>query len=245
MVLCAVRAIWANPRYEWAYRRFAYFDLHAGPGLDEGGNAGSPLVVLERARALAVPLDAVLFEQDHERAEHLGACMAARGRGEMVLVHPGRCEDGLGPAIDALSARARLSAVYGLVYADPTTVVPWPTLVLAARRLERADILISLPAATEKRLLGAGLIEPADALRAALGKINKRRWFIRTLMRHHQFTFLLGTNYADMKDIKRIGLVPLESEQGQRLFTKAAYTHAEGPAQGPWQQLALPGWATQ
>ncbi len=50
---------------------YLYFDLHAGPGIDDVGDWGSPKIILEEARAHDVIVEAHLFEQNAQTALRL------------------------------------------------------------------------------------------------------------------------------------------------------------------------------
>src|SRR5262249_30357808 len=58
-------------RRPWASNRsFCYVDLNAGPGL-VNGRPGSPLVFLNQAAELGVPVEAWLCEQDQDSLQRL------------------------------------------------------------------------------------------------------------------------------------------------------------------------------
>lgn len=225
MVVCAARKV--QDKHPWAYERLLCADLMAGPGLDDDGDAGSPCILLDTVRAHAAQAQLWFCEDNRERGQRLLQVMSPQQGSSSfpVEVCLEDCRRAFPRYLDTLGQTWPLERVFGLIYADPTTEAPWETLAYAARALRRVDILISLPACTIKRVVGTH--GPSGAhlpLPAGMGMVQKDVWLIRELVGRHQWTFLLGTNYPDMHECKRIGLVRLDSPHGQRIWDRACLT---------------------
>lgn len=229
MVMCAAReAMGKHP--DWATAPFLLADLFAGPGVDDDGDTGSPLILLDAATAHLAAVECWLFENHALRGSRLE--MTVYGMPGPAQVRPivfvADCQGAFPPAMADMIRRHRASKVYGLLYADPTGEMPWTLIADAAARLPRVDILLSLQATTVKRLHGVWP-ESKPSLEAALGGIAKTHWLVRELHGPYQWTFLLGTNYPGYArwGMKRIGLVPVDSADGQRIIERAYLTADE------------------
>lgn len=209
------------------HRRFhrhpVYVDLTAGSGVVDGAD-GSPLVVLETARRLGIPVDAYLIEQNPGAVAELRRHLAQRGLRATVLEgdHLTRWTD----VERALGARSAWSV--GLVYLDRNgSDQPWDLLGRIARVCPRLDILVSLGAAYRKwqasqgRGDGTGLLERLSA-------IGKEHILIRRPVGHGQWTLVLLSN-ADflLGRFGRQGFRPLASPEGRAVAEALALTKDE------------------
>ena len=59
--------------------------------------------------------------------------------------------------------------------------------------------------------------------------IPKKYWLIRNALKNNswQWTFLLGTNWTDFPEFKKIDMVKLDSSKGQAFFEKLNLTSKE------------------
>lgn len=230
MVMCAAREV--RKKHTYYSDVFLCADLFAGPGCDEDGDEGSPLVLLQAAEEhLGAGVRFEFFEKDGDRAARLHAHTAfalQRFTDASLRVTACDCQDGFRSAIQQMRQEGlRLRHMLGLVYVDPTSLIPWPLLQEIAQQLPRVDIVISMPATTLKRVRGAFDGRNDPRLCDALTTIEKTRWFIRSLIGRHQWTLLLGTNYANMRTLHRIRMVDCATDAGKRVLRQASYTHGE------------------
>jgi len=88
-------------------------------------------------------------------------------------------------------------------------------------------VLFNFSAANIKRTLKCSLTKENRNLRELFSVVNKTHWLIREPYYKHQWSFLLGTNWASFPAYKSIGLYSIDSKEGQEILEKLIYTKEE------------------
>ena len=215
-------------RHEWADGTYRYFDLTAGPGRGPDGEPQSPLQFVRAAARAGIDWRAVFVERSPETYRRLNESLPTSW--PCVRVVQGDSRDLLTGLLVQELPRARPN-YYGLVYFDPVPGVEMFEVIgrlgeafRSLRQLARVDVLMYVSATTIKRLRECC----GQTLRGLLAGLGKRHWFARdTYDSRHQWTFLLGTNWPDMKEYGRIRLFSIDREPGATLFDRLDLTDAE------------------
>lgn len=214
-------------KYPYSENCYLYFDINPG----DGGETGkSPVIAVNLLHQLKLPYKAIFTEQNPTNAEKLTEKFADNND---VTIEQGDHNDIIPRYIKRppiYDSKGKTEFVFGSLYADPTgTEPPWSLLQLFADRYPRIDLIIHLSATNYKRKRGEaktrGVALPN--LQDCIKDIPKRYWIIREPESMHQWTFLIGINWKDYPDYKRLGFVKLESRRGQAVFEKLVYTKRE------------------
>lgn len=222
-------------RRGWAYPRYVYVDLTAGPGVVQGIE-GSPLLFLSEARRQDLAHQALLIDQDTATVAALTAEVERRGleAGCTLLVgdNAERVED-----VVALLER-RADDVYGLAYADPNGgELPWAALRRIGWTFDRLDLLVYASATGKKRLRGSGTGEPTYLLDRLAG-LHKKHVLLRTPAGAHQWTFALLTNWDGLLGkFGREGFHAITTPTGREIAERLNFSIPEQRAR---RQAALP-----
>lgn len=237
------------PRARYTYH---YLELNAGPGLWCHPDAphrmvkGTPLLAfdcLEEANAVAArsaphedgyfPYRIDLIERDDAAAAFLGAVIRDREAYEPnwsgVRLHHGD-HDALAPAIANLWAEdldlGVVQRIYGLIFHDPTGLPNFRLLrrLAAMPSCRHLDLLLYVQATPLKRNAN----RPADPergapLQARLARIDKRYWLVREPDGQHQFSFLLGTNWADFPAWRKRRFHRVDEPEGRELLERLSF----------------------
>lgn len=200
-----------------------YFDITAGKGRHPTtGDPGSPLIFLEVARAEGAVPRTWFFEQDPANFAELQAAVKTDARTKLVL---GDHAETLMPEIPAAD-RPRL----GLLYCDTTgNVPPFELLRTFAedKRTKRIDLLLNVPCTTLKRTYGAHAEKGARHLHEYLSDLPKTDWLIREPHGQHQWSFFVGTNWAEFPAFKNRGFYKLGTPEGDELLRRLTYSERE------------------
>lgn len=222
----------------WLDGSFHYWDLTAGAGSSSAIDRGSPLIHLDLVSHLResakflIPVRARLVEIDRAAAEHLARQIRTSLAGSPVKDYGARifCADHNRVVRDWIveAGRKRSRGLWtGLIYVDPNGSEPPFDLLKEINDCwlyTRMDMLIYLAAANIKRVR---LAFDRDDLVTKLDSVGKKHWLVAHVGGKHQWSFLLGTNYARMGDWKRIGLFDVKSKEGQAVLRKLNYTADE------------------
>jgi three-Cys-motif partner protein len=220
--------------------RLLYLDLNAGPGLYSDGNHGSPLIALEVAESLRVPIEPWFFESDHRTYELLNESLERYAYEHAIAIHPtpGDHNETLPGVASRLEAerRDRRGDWYGLVFADPNGTRPAVEALrhfYADGRFYRVDLLIYVSATLAyKRIRGAGLDDAF--LLEDLQRIGKRVTMLRRPTGPQQWTFALLTNWANAPLLKTLNFVRADSPEGREVLDSLNYTSREREAREPF-----------
>lgn len=211
-------------------RKYRYFDLTAGPGVKNGEDQ-TAMKYVKAVRESCLPHDSWLFERS------LATCETLRTAVGLSLDFHVTNADHLAENGKALLASLRSSMPFenkwlylGLLYYDVTPCKEqFSTLRLLGdlstrENMQRIDYLFYLSPAKIKQMK---LIDGAMRLGDVIGNIAKKCWLIREPAGNDQWTFLCGTNYADMKEYAAIGFHRLDSQKGKAVFNRLAFTPSE------------------
>lgn len=142
-------------RHRFADRSYHYVDLYAGPGVytmdhdpSLAGERGSPLIALDVAKSLGVPIKAYFVEQKHH--ESLRRSVFESGYEDRATIFAGKCEK----AIENILACVPSNAM-GFMFIDPSGYPCWETAEYIARRRKLLDVMVNLNAAIHKRCYGS------------------------------------------------------------------------------------------
>lgn len=230
--LSVVKQIWQ--KHIWANPRFMYIDLHGGPGIDENGDNGSPLVFYHIARHLSIPYDAIIYEADEKTYKSL-----EKHCGDLMVMDV-RHADNHTLIQDPVFSTIKNNQ-YGLVYSDPSNAeLSLDVLRHMSIVRPKMDIAINIAATTYKRIMKShGTL---DRLTVELEKI-KPHWLIREPHGQFQWSILFGTAWVNFPAWKAKGFEPITSELGRSWWLKIGYTKQEIKEM---RQPKLPGfrWLT-
>lgn len=239
MHLSVVRNVFAKSQRGWPDPHYRYIDLTAGPGVYDG-EAQSPLIFSERVKHSGVPCRAVFFEREQPTCDTLRQALLAALPNAIV-----RNED-FAPDFDAKSMGHRAAGgllpllhdfmpidkdrYYGMVYYDPKPScpmvereIPFLADVGGHQRMGRMDFLLHLSATCFKRLrekTGATFL-------SSLARFGKKAWLVREPQGHHQWTFVLGTNYTEIGEYKRMHFYHAHSKRGRDIILTLEHTREE------------------
>jgi hypothetical protein len=117
---------------------------------------------------------------------------------------------------------------YGLIYSDENGALP-PFALLGdyARHLPHLDILIHVAATPIKRQRLSPNHPLSERLDELMATIAKEQWIVRQPYGHHQWSFLIGTNWDAFPRFKRQGFWPVSSPEGARILRILSWTTQE------------------
>lgn len=238
MQLGMARGAMSNPRNRgWCDQSYyQYFDLFSGSGwwIDEKDGSeqkGSPLIFLDIIEKVDIPYRAVFVDirpenmerlRDSVPAYHLPYCTFVADDGAMAIR----------PYMKAMTFKHKNSGSksrMGMVYLDPNkiTLVNWDLLRMFNRvEFNRTtDIVIYAGATGAKRVRGS--LKSQEYLTDGMSEVNKKKWIVRVPYDKNQWTFLMGTEYIDMKTWEAKGFYDCRSEQGARILQYINYSKDE------------------
>jgi len=225
---------------QWAYKRYVYFDLTAGAGIYECNGAtvkGSPIIVKEEAEARRLPIEAHLFECGKAAADALRGNVPPTGFKVYECDHvknPEQLQTAMQPY-----AHLHSTQCFGMIYADPNgSLIPMESVLklLAYRPFRTMDFLAYLSGTTIKRVSKA--LDRDDTFSGTVSTLGKRTIFVRVPEHHHQWTFVLASNWEKFPQLEKQGFYLLDSERGQEISTMLDNTGEELAAMG-WKR---PQW---
>ncbi len=210
----------------WIEGKYYYFDINAGAGRDVDGGAGSPLIFLEEASCVPMKYEVILIEKNKRRYNALLKNV------EPYIGKPGinivcHCGDHNG-IIDKYLVAEKL-ARFGVCYADPNGKPSFGLLSKIAKTscYSRLDILMNCSATAVKRSGPNNSITNGLTLDGYLQTINKHHWIVREPYGKQQWSFLLGTNWADFPSFEKIGMYRTRTLEGNQIFSKLNRTAKE------------------
>ncbi len=213
---------------------YYYFDLNAGPG-EYLGTTGSPLIFLKEAEEVGLRYKAVFYEQSLENAialeEKVGvipSCQVINASNSEISKFP------------QLGSKPYNDKRYGLMFADPNGGHPdWESIgkFFQHNNHRSIDVLLYLSATGIKRVSCSmnGLPRLMDGMNA----IGKQHWLVRRPADAHQWTFLVGTNWADFPDWKRKGFYSVQDRIGKNILDRLHYTAREYKAEKEPRQMSF------
>lgn len=202
---------------------YMYVDLHGGPGMLEYNGRhfpGSPLIAHEVLVRSGLPYIAVHYEHNPVVADELRGAVGDRGD-----VRPEPFEEG---TRRSLTGRPVQKYRHGLVYSDPIdTPIPVDTFNLFAEKFPRVDLLAYVAANDQYKRANANGYGHGRRLEDDVRAVNKKTVLIREPHGAHQWTFILWTNWTEIKDWRAQGFHRLDSPAGKRAMDKMNYTAEE------------------
>ncbi len=231
----------------WVEPCYLYLDLNAGKGryaVDGAWLYGSPLIACAVAQAFDVPLQAVLCERDHAslrslRRELITFGFASVPDQEDLYHNHHQIMASVCPGDYEVSARDFLAHLqqhtskerYGLLYSDENgSCPPFALLSEYARTLPYLDIVIHLAASPIKWQRVSTVHPFRQRLDELMSTIQKTYWLIRDPYGHHQWTFLIGTNWPAFPKFRKQGFWPIDSPEGASILRRLSWTTKERQA---------------
>jgi three-Cys-motif partner protein len=210
----------------WAYPTFQYYDLNGGPGYNPEGSLGSPLIFCEVARQFNLNYQMHLFENNSISFNRL--CKSVNNspyqNGQFAIKYYNIDHN----EYSVPSLCTPPPTQFGLIYNDPTGNMPsFEFLSTFSRIFPRIDILINCPCSTIKRTRKCSKVTNSKTLLQHLVNINKKYWLVREPHDKHQWSFVLGTNWANFPALEKIGLYKSHSEKGRQIIQVLNLTHKE------------------
>lgn len=205
-------------RRPWAWDTLHAYDLTAGPGCAPDGTPGSPLLLAKHGASLGVPFHLLACEKNADAAVELVPRLEPYDFAEVLL---GDHRDTL-PRW--LADNTPPKPTFGICYFDPNGTESLPLDLYdhlnRARATRTIDLLINVTATARKRQ------HDFDSLRLELEAVPKDYKFIRKPETAWHWVYFVGTNWKDAK-FKRMGFVPLDSQEGQDYLWTATHTRDE------------------
>jgi hypothetical protein len=212
-------ARWRNGNpYFWIYdlnaARSEYVDEDTGERI-----IGSAVLGVTRARQYGLNYRAVLCELRADNAADLQRHFVLDNK---VTVLQGDNEITLPPTLPGYFGAER----FGYVYADPNDArLPIDMLadMFSRQPFNRTDLIVNIAAASLKRMI---LNENYDdiALDSLLARVNKKTWLVREPHAKHQWSLLVGTNWADAPEWKNAGFYRMDTDKGAMVWKQLAKT---------------------
>lgn len=207
---------WANP-YFWIY------DLNAARSFyeDDDGNLikGSAVRGIEAARRHDLNYQAILCELMSDNADDLKRYFSDDKR---VTVLTGDNEKTLPQQLPHRNHEQR----FGYVYVDPNDArLPIDMLaeMFSRRPFKRVDLIVNIAAASLKRMINH---EDYDdiALDSLLDRVDKKTWLVREPHTRHQWSLLIGTNWAEAPEWRNAGFHRMDTDKGKRIWQQLSKT---------------------
>lgn len=207
---------WGDP-YFWIY------DLNAARSFydDDEGNTirGSAVRGVEAARRHGLNYKAILCELVPENADDLKQYFSDD---ERVTVLTGNNEDTLPLTLPHKFADER----FGYIYVDPNDArLPIEMLaeIFSRRPFRRVDLIVNIAAASLKRMINHEGYNDI-ALDSLLDRIGKKTWLVREPHARHQWSLLIGTNWADAPEWRNAGFYRMDTDKGKHIWRQLSKT---------------------
>lgn len=207
---------WGDP-YFWIY------DLNAARSFyeDDDGNLikGSAVRGIEAARYHGLNYKAVLCELMPDNAADL---VRYFGDDKRVTVLTGDNEKTLPSTLPHRFANER----FGYVYVDPNDArLPIDMLadMFDRKPFKRVDLIVNIAAASLKRMINH---EDYDdiALDSLLSRVAKKTWLVREPHARHQWSLLIGTNWAEAPEWRNAGFYRMDTDRGEHIWRQLSKT---------------------
>lgn len=206
-----------NP-YFWIYdlnaARSEYVDEETGERI-----IGSAVLGVTRARQHGLNYRAVLCELREDNAADLQRHFVLDNK---VTVLQGDNEITLPPTLPGYFGAER----FGYVYADPNDAkLPIDMLVdmFSRQSFNRTDLIVNIAAASLKRMIQKENYDDI-ALDSLLARVNKRTWLVREPHARHQWSLLVGTNWANAPEWEKAGFYRMDTDKGLKVWRQLAKT---------------------
>lgn len=205
-----------NP-YFWIYdlnaARSEYVNEDTGEQI-----VGSAVLGVTKARLRGLNYKAVLCELREDNAADLQRYFA---RDNNVTVLQGDNEITLPPTLPPERAFER----FGYVYVDPNDAklpINMLTDMFSRNPFSRIDLIVNIAAASIKRRIQNENYD--DIALDSLLRINKKTWLVREPHAKHQWSLIVGTNWADAPDWKKEGFYRLDTDKGGKVWRALSKT---------------------
>ncbi len=209
----------------YAYQSYCYYDLNAGWAVHDDGTEGSPSIFAGVLRNSGLPGEACLFENGKKALPMLRRFCEGRTDFRLFPVSNHKL---LAKVPEVTDEKHR----YGMVYVDPNGIpMKAPILGEFLQRdyMRKLDVLLHVPAGTNKRVHGCFGETIAQRLCNYIDSVGRVYWIIREPCGDHgkQWTFLLGTNWDALDDFKRLGFHRITGPEGERILYELSYSDKE------------------
>jgi len=198
--------------YFWIYdlnaARSEYINEDTGEQI-----VGSAVLGVTKARLRGLNYKAVLCELREDNAADLQRYFA---RDNNVTVLQGDNEITLPPTLPPERAFER----FGYVYADPNDAklpINMLTDMFSRKPFNRIDLIVNIAAASIKRMIHNENYDDI-ALDSLLKQINKKTWLVREPHAKHQWSLIVGTNWAGAPEWKKEGFYRLDTDKGAKVW---------------------------
>lgn len=224
-----------NRRSGYYPSTYFYADMNAGPGHNDSVDIpGSPVIFLDAVKQVSTTKnynmkhETYFIEQNTEYTDRLKTTINMLNSNSAII--NGNHKEELIPICNKLKVKT-----LGLIYHDPNGEISFDTLkkVFFNKRgyTHTIDLLIRVSATTLKRdrTRHPKLKDKHKSLSEYIKEINKTTWLIKKPEENDKFqwTFIFGTNYANMNAYKKKGFFRLETEEGQEILKKLDFTKKE------------------
>lgn len=209
--------------------RFWIYDLNAARSSypDDSGHmiTGSAVIGVEAARAFGLNYQAFLCELNPENTLDLSIHFADDRH---VTVLTGDNRQTLPSVLGEFGPER-----FGYIYADPNNAnIPTDLLtnIYSRRVYRRTDLIVNVAAASVKRIVSGAGREDASLL-SLLERVDKKYWLVRDPHGKHQWTFLVGTNWANFPEWEKEGFYRLDGDRGRHIWQTVALSKKQVAAQ--------------
>jgi len=204
---------------DWIDGEYFYADICAGDGGDE--IEGSPVIFTDAQKRHGLRCKPYFIERS---PIIMGSLRRRLENKDAVWI----CED----HCKALPEIAPQNNKVGLLYYDPNgdPFNNYPNLLsnfYKSSTTGRIDCLLYFSGTTIKRVLKAPGTNREWSISEDMERIGKKVWLIREPFGKSQWTFLLGVNWIQFPEFKKIDFHNIKSKKGQNILNKINYTAKE------------------
>jgi len=203
----------------WYDKEYFYADICAGDGGDD--MAGSPAIFTNVQKKHH--LNCKPYFIDHNPLS-IGSSKRRVKNEDAIWI----CEDHALALPGIIPTKNKLGLLYFDPNGDPFNKYPY---LLADfydhKTTQKIDCLLYFSGTSIKRILKAPNASRTWTISEDMERIGKDVWLIREPFGKHQWSFLLGVNWADFPEFKKIGFHKTTSTQGQSILNKINYTAKE------------------
>jgi hypothetical protein len=235
-----------------------YVDCTAGPGFyPDLDLPGSPVLALEAAEKAQLPLRALLFEERLETYDRLVGHLhefwpgfvwerTADGYGDHGILLDGAAPGAIRVTTEQRDYNQTIARWvdderraqgdwpdkkhrFGMLYLDENGKAPPLTMLQdVSTNVLHLDLVLHLATTTLKRR-GQSPVDPWPfRLRDVMRIIGKKHWVIREPYGKHNWSFLVGTQWANFPELRKIGFYRAETAEGLELIEFMDRTRKEG-----------------
>lgn len=215
---------------------FYYIDACAGPGYNHNlGIPGSPILFIKTAEEIGIPCRAFFIEKNDENRKELENKI--KDLGTLEYVNWETWNGDYGDVIpEILKTPENVPEwAYGLLYFDPTHLkdLKWDIIrdvYDEPCKYRKLDLLIHVSATMSKRVINS----PTTAkyynnIKNEMSGIRKEEKIIRDFVPYDNwhYTFIFGTNYANIKEWKKHRFFRINTLEGERIIAQATLAEPE------------------